>query len=702
MRKRGFVLVSAALMAMALGPPAAARYQSQGKVDITSLSADRGRVTGGDVLLAVDVPRKVSIDRLRLERNGRDVTAAFDPDPSRPRRLVGLVDGLSLGRNTIVAFEARRSEKHSKRLGELRLRNFPITGPVFSGPHQTPFICQTAETELGPPTDVDCSAATRTEFFYRSTDGSFRPLPDPASRPADLAQTTTRSGETVDYIVRVESGTINRAIYRWAVLAAGGEAGNGWNHRLVYDYGGGCGTGYHQGTLGQGVVLDNAVLSQGYAKASASLNTFQTACNEVLSAETTMMVKERIIESLRAVPAWMMGSGGSGGAIQQLSVAHNYPGLLDGIVPALTFQDAQLGEPVDCRLLNRYFNGPGAALTAAQRQAINGYRNIASCVAWDVAFADVIVADIGCDSAVPASLIYNAVTNPTGARCTLWDSNVNIWGRDPATGFARRTLDNVGVQYGLRALQEGAITADQFLDLNEKIGGYDNDGNPRPERAVADPAALAIAHRTGRINSGDGGLPKVPILDVRPYSDFPQIDIHTYVHSYIVRARLRQANGTAANQVMWRAAGGGVGPMTTAARELMADWLDALESDHSRRSLARKVIDAKPADAVDACWTAAGERIDDPAEINATGPCTQLYPPASTPRMRAGQPLSSLAIKCRLRPVDPGDYGALTTEQEARLHAVFPDGVCDYRRPGVGEQPLRGTWLSFETAHERP
>jgi hypothetical protein len=106
------------------------------------------------------------------------------------------------------------------------------------------------------------------------------------------------------------------------------------------------------------------------------------------------------------------------------------------------------------------------------------------------------------------------------------------------------------------------------------------------------------------------------------------------------------------------------------------------------------VIAAKPAQAVDACWTAAGERINDPAEIDATGPCTQLYPPASTPRMRAGQPLSSLAIKCRLRPVDPSDYGALTPEQQARLHAVFPDGVCDYGRPGVGQQPV-STWLSF-------
>ena len=29
---------------------------------------------------------------------------------------------------------------------------------------------------------------------------------------------------------------------------------------------------------------------------------------------------------------------------------------------------------------------------------------------------------------------------------------MNIWGRDPKTGFARRPMDNIGIQYGLTAL----------------------------------------------------------------------------------------------------------------------------------------------------------------------------------------------------------------------------------------------------------
>lgn len=682
-----FVTAVVALAALAQGASATSRDA----VPIEVLSTHADTVTGGDVLVAVEVPEKVKLKHFSVLRNGDDVTAAFHPDPDDPSRLVGLVDGLQLGDNALVA----RSQTRGIPDGVLHVKNHPITGPVFSGPHQTPFICRTAAAGLGDPTDADCSAPTKIEYRYRSTAGTFKPLADPSDRPADLAQTTTRDGRTVDYVVRLESGTINRAIYRWAVLAEGGETGNGWNERLSYQYGGGCGTGYHQGTLGEGAVLDEAMLRRGYAVATASLNTFGTSCNDVLSAETTMMVKERVIEELRRPPVWTMGWGSSGGAIQQLMLTSNYPGLLDGLVPGATFQDNAFAEPVDCRLLNRYFaSSSGASTSAAQRLAVTGYRIAATCAAWDAAFANVIVADSGCDAALPAPLRYNATTNPTGARCTLWDNSVNVFGRDPDTGFARRTLDNVGVQYGLKALQDGAIGIDRFLDLNEKVGGYDNDGKPRAARAVADPQALSTAYRTGRITQGRGGLPDVPIIDARSYTD-TSVDIHTYVHSYIVRERLRTANGHADNHVMWRTAGAGATPMSNAARDTMADWLDAIHDDGSDRTLAAKVVDAKPAAAIDGCWTTTGVRIDDPAEIGATGPCTQLFPPASTPRLRAGQPLGSVVMKCSLRPVNPADYGSLTVVQEARLHAVFPDGVCDYSQPGVAQQPLEGTWLSF-------
>src|SRR6185436_13828829 len=98
------------------------------------------------------------------------------------------------------------------------------------------------------------------------------------------------------------------------------------------------------------------------------------------------------------------------------------------------------------------------------------------------------------------------MNNPGGTRCDVFDHTVNAYGRDPATGFARRPIDNSGVQYGLAALNAGAINATQFLDLNELIGGYDNDGNLVATRAAADPLALRAAYQTGRLTHGGGGL----------------------------------------------------------------------------------------------------------------------------------------------------------------------------------------------------
>ena len=51
------------------------------------------------------------------------------------------------------------------------------------------------------------------------------------------------------------------------------------------------------------------------------------------------------------------------------------------------------------------------------------------------------------------------------------------------------------------------------------------------------------------------------------------------------------------------------------------------------------------------------------------------------------------------KPVDPADYTvAFTPTEWSRLQAAFPAGVCDWSKPGVGQQALAGTWLSFGPA----
>src|SRR4029077_2238184 len=104
-------------------------------------------------------------------------------------------------------------------------------------------------------------------------------------------------------------------------------------------------------------------------------------------------------------------------------------------------------------------------------------------------------ADINCDPATVAmSTRFDPVKKPDGVRCTYQDALVNVFGRDPKTGFARRPFDNVGVQYGLAAFNAGRINFNQFLDINRLAGGYDINGAIVAERTVADPDALRLAY----------------------------------------------------------------------------------------------------------------------------------------------------------------------------------------------------------------
>jgi hypothetical protein len=652
--------------------------QAQGPLTITVLSTRPDMVSGGNALLQI---APVS-DGGTVLVNGQDVTASFRREGDR---LVGLVDGLREGANTVVASEGARRAR-------LDLTNHPISGPIVSGPHLEPFECRTVESALGEPLDADCSATPRVDYFYRTNTAppTFKPLTSPAARPADLAQTTTSEGTTVPYIVRVESGTINRAIYRIAMLD------QGWNRRLMVSFGGGCGTNYNQGTNQATAALADVALSRGFAHAVSTQNVMQQHCNDHLSGEALMMIKEHFIER-HGVPVWTMGFGGSGGAIQQLLIAQNFPGLLDGILPSLTYPDSVSTRAgvTDCRLLMNVYRADPATWTPAKQTAVEGYTP-GTCRAWDRSFIDIIVAANARGCGIADARVYHPATNPKGARCTMWDTNVASFGRDPVTGFARRSLDNVGVQYGLDALNRGVITPAEFLDLNERIGGFDNDGVPRPARTIADPEAVRLAYATGRLNSGAGGLATVPILHYRSYND-PRGDIHDRFRDFTVRARLRKAHGHADNQVIWVYPNGVSGLAATVSElavDTMAAWLDRLRPGGPAAPPSIEAITrAKPATAVDGCWDATGTRIDEPATFDGPGRCNALYPNHQNPRLVAGAPLTDDVLKCQLKPIDPRDYKVtFAADERARLRSVFPAGVCDYSKPGVAQVALAGTY----------
>ena len=393
-RRVRLVAAAAAVLAAGLLPVGAGGASSAAPA-IEALSTLPQYVSGGDVLVEIRLhDDAASLKHLRIERNGADVSASFRTMPDGSLR--GLVDGLALGENEIVA-RANGKGKGTPpgRSATLRVVNHPISGPMFSGPQQEPFFCETVQNGLGPALDADCSAPTQVRYVYRTTAGAFAALADPAVKPADLARTTTLDGRTVDYIVRIEKGVIDRGVYEIAALHDPAAPPSpftdepGWNGRLVYTFGGGCNVGYHQGQ-GNGGVLTDLFLARGYAVASSSLNVYDNNCSEVISAEVALMVKEHFAETY-GKPRYTIGFGGSGGAIQQHLIGNNYPGILDGIIPSASFQDSiTLGTVPDCRLLSLYFASPAgiaAGWTAAQRAAASGFGTFNSCQFWHLAFA---------------------------------------------------------------------------------------------------------------------------------------------------------------------------------------------------------------------------------------------------------------------------------------------------------------------------
>ena len=331
------------------------------------------------------------------------------------------------------------------------------------------------------------------------------PLADPATIPADAA-TATVNGQSVPYIVRVETGVIDRAVYQIAALYDGQapsplQPDTSWNGKLVYTFGGGCNSGYHQGTS-TGGVLDDQFLSLGYAVASSTLNVLDNNCSTIISAEAAMMVKEHFIDTYGPVQ-FTIGWGGSGGAIQQYEIADSYPGILDGIIPSISFPDplTTAGPVTDCRLLDSFFAGAsGSSFTTAQKTAIAGYNDYTTCVSWDDTFANRSTATGSCDPTIIPPAEQWSPTNPNGIICNSNEQIVNQLGVDPATGFPNSPLDNVGVQYGLAALDSGAITPAQFATLNASIGGMNFAGVPgsAAHRGEPEGAARCLRRRPGQ------------------------------------------------------------------------------------------------------------------------------------------------------------------------------------------------------------
>jgi hypothetical protein len=717
----GGALVTVLLGALALsgsagaaragGAAATSKEPPPSVVAIAVLSSRADVISGGDALVAIDLG-DANPASVEVILNGNDITNAFAIRENG--RYEGVVTGLNVGENVLIARPAPSG------IGQqITIRNHPVGGPVFAGPQVTPFFCNpnVSNPPLGAAIDAQCNAPTKVELLYRNTatPAQFAAY-DPLNPPADAAigQTTTDAGKTVPFIVQRVTGTADRGIYQVAVLVDPSKpiepwsTAQPWSHKLFYTFGGACGNQHTQTAPGN--VLQATQLGLGFAVATSSLNIYANNCSDLVSAEAASMTKEIVIERYGEL-LYTVGNGGSAATMQQHLLTENYPGLLDGMITSLAFPDhmGQVLGSLDCRLLYHYFwptsplLNPGHAAsppnalfpTPDSRQPVFGSNpanpdNLCGqkILAFGADRTELLPAS-GVACGLPAELIWSP-TNPTGERCGTFDYLRSVFGvqvtPDAPNGKGRSATDNVGVQYGLNALLAGQITAEQFVDLNSKVGGIDIDGNFTAERKAADPAALEILYSTGRMNSGSGAE-NIPEIDNRTGFQMDDTGFHPAFETFAYRARLDRSNGHHDNQIVWLSRPGGVVPSQF---DYMRQWLDKLTADTSSDPQSVKVRRAKPADLTDTCFMADGVKGD--------LTCNGTWRYYAAPRVAAGGPLSQDVMKCQLKALTRSDYGvtAFTDGQWAQLQATFPAGVCDYSKPGVSQQKPKARWLSFE------
>lgn len=736
-------LISATVTAAASEVDGSDRH---GSLRVEMLSGPARYVSGGAARVRVVVPRSVPLSAARVTVNGTDVSSSFAQDDQAEHALEGVLRGLPLGGSTVRARVAGRGHHEAS----LRLTNHPATGPMFSGPPQADFFCSTpahlAGFDLaGPFLDANCSLPTRADHYYQSTGGAWKPFDAAAPRPADMAQTTTSDGDTVDFVIRWERGTINRFVYSIAVLdpgATGPATLPYWNRKLIYYFGGGVAIGHYQGSNNQSESRYAYGLGKGYAIAWSTGTKTNTHYNLVLGGETAMMVKSRFATEY-GDPVYTVGLGGSGGGIQQYVYGQNHDGLLDGAIPQYSYPDmvTQAIHVGDCELLERWMDLKAQAdptskwRTWSNRSLLEGLASSDTIVnpyqpltPWLAAPGSTECVK-GWRGLSPLALNPKFGTAPgitpeqqARVEWTHWNDVVNVYGRDPATGFARSTWDNVGVQYGLKALVDRQITPEEFLDLNAVVGGWkpqqdmvqegcpyiaalcpsDIDvwsarnatvpgANGVAPRTEGDVDAMRAAYRAGLVF--DGRI-DIPIIDWRHYLD-GELDMHNARQSFASRQRMRDGQGTAANQVVWftDARPARAFDQTPMALAVMDQWLGNLRA-HPERGVVRN----KPAEAVDSCFATDGTLLYRGADAwrgildsAPAGQCTQRFPIHGTSRTVAGGPFDEELYKCALQPVHAaiarGVYGSWrpTRTQVDRLKQVFPTGVCDYTRPDVGK-----------------
>lgn len=707
--------------------------QSALKIDVAS--APPHLVSGGEARLVIDVPEGIDLSSVTVWQGTRQVTEDFIAF-REGHALEGPLTGLPLGDTLVTVFAGPHK-------AQVTLTNHPATGPL-TGERQEPFFCATEghrnNALLGEVLDEQCSLERRVDFLYWSdAAGAFQPFDPAAPRPTDMSRIRLPSGEEVDAIVRWERGTLNRFIYSIALLSPGSQYEDApdvsaWNGRLVYQFQGGVGVGHYQGNPSRSNMLNPQFLAAGYAVAYSTGNKTGEHYDLVTGGETAVMVKNRFVSGY-GVPEYTVGVGGSGGGIQQYLYAQNHPGLLDALVPQYSYPDmvTQTIHVGDCELLERWMDAHVATHPGSKWATWSNRTILQGMAAWDDLPNPYFDGAPGLTECIngwrglsPLALNPHFGTAPgitpeqqASVAWSHFEDAVQVYGRR-ADGFARSTWDNVGVQYGLVPLREGAITPEEFLDLNAFVGGWKDqadmvqEGCPFIEQLCADPTQFDPWSSRNMNLSQDGVTPAprtsadpdavaavlaselyfrggldVPTIDIRHYLE-RELDMHNTVQSFVIRERMKRAGAPLGNQVIWfvdAVAGEPRFDPTLQAFAVIDQWLATL-----KRYPGMSVAEARPARAVDACFAADGTLQYAGADAwwgiidaHEPGPCAQLYRTYGTSRTQAGAPLTGDVYRCELQPVRAaaaeGVYGAWqpSEAQLSRLEEIFPTGVCTYR-----------------------
>lgn len=624
---------------------------------------------------------------------------------------------------------------------------------------QYPFVCSTEESSLGQPlVDNDkgygipvfkedalgnklseivgysknCLAPTRAWYYYKSAvDGQFHQL----KSNEESIENVVVQGKSVPFIVRVEMGTINRFIYSIVALKGSGTLekpdGLNWNNKLVYQFRGGVGIGYRQGKIDPVRLLRRREqeIKSGYAVIYSSANQTSNHYNIWLAEDTALRVRHQF-NQLYGKEDYLVGLGGSGGAIQQYLIAQNNPNFLDASIALYSYPDmaTQTIYAFDCELLEHYFdvidNENAKWGKWENRQYIEGL-NSASGVRNKLSMLyDLSLLFRGYKPPFPGGMsecskswrgVTQLVNNPTyvhyyqrftpqvlkQTHFSHWEDLKHFYGVEQ-NGYAKNTFDNVGVQYGLRAFTESKISIQEFIKLNAKIGGWKPAKKMQKERywGIGGQSPLTdfsvwsqhnmlydeyrqkdvVPRSSGSVEAMRGiyqsghvfvGKTTIPIIDLRHYLD-DELDMHHASASFSTRLRMIREQGHAENQLIWMARKPH-SPISEALA-LIDNWLvkkKKLESQGVENAL----VSSKPDSAVDRCYDDSGKIIAEGQGVwngrwnnRATGKCMKKYPIYGVSRTVAGASLAGDTYKCALQSVDDAIQKGLYGDFDMRPH----------------------------------